>query len=79
MYPDFLPELQKGRAKFTEIKHSLQQSKVTYALLYLAQLQVTALGEPSFLMDQLGQQHGWKTTRRDCRQIENWDRYENDV
>lgn len=49
IYPDFLPDLQKRRAKFGEIKHKLQQLKITYALLYLAKLRVNALEGTMYL------------------------------
>lgn len=48
IYSDFSPELQKWGAKFLEIKHKLQQMKVSYALLYSVRPQVTALGETLF-------------------------------
>lgn len=48
LYPDFSPELQKQRAKFTECKRRLQQSKISYALLYPARLHITAFGEVKF-------------------------------
>ena len=47
-YPDFSPDLQKRRAEFTQIKRTLQQHKVVYALQYPARLRVTALGRTFF-------------------------------
>lgn len=48
LYPDFSPELQRQRAKFIECKRSLQQRRLSYALLYPARLRVTANGEVNF-------------------------------
>lgn len=48
LYPDFSPELQRRRAEFIQIKHTLQKFKLSYALLYPARLRVTALGSNQF-------------------------------
>lgn len=48
LYPDFSPELQRQRAKFGDCKHKLQQLRINYALLFPAQLRVSALGEVRF-------------------------------
>lgn len=48
LYPDYSPDLQKHRAAFMEIRRSLQNHKITYALLYPARLCIMALGITHF-------------------------------
>lgn len=46
--PDYSPSLQKRRAEFIDIKRSLWNYKIAYALLYPARLRITALGATHF-------------------------------
>lgn len=48
IYPDFSPELQRQRARFTECKRRLQQNRIKYAMFYPACLRITVTGENMF-------------------------------
>lgn len=47
-YPDFSAEVQRRRAKFTEVKKPLRKYAVTYAMLYPAKLRVATNDETHF-------------------------------
>lgn len=47
-YPDFSADVQRSRAKFTEVKKCLWRFEVTYAMLYPAPLRVVANHETNF-------------------------------
>lgn len=48
LFSDFSAELQKQRAKFTDVKKRLRDLNLPYAMLYPAQLRVVALGKSHF-------------------------------
>lgn len=47
-YPDFSAEVQRNRAKFSEVKKRLRALQLPYAMLYPAKLRVTAEGHAQF-------------------------------
>lgn len=47
-YPDFSEEVQSKRAKFQDVKRGLLCLQLPYAMLYPAQLRVTARGQTHF-------------------------------
>lgn len=57
-YPDFSAELQRRRAKFTEVKKRLRRYEVTYAMLYPAKLRIAVNGETKFF-DNPAQASDW--------------------
>lgn len=50
IYPDYSPDLQKKRAGFVEIKRSLRNMKISYALLYPARLRIDAPGRDTIFL-----------------------------
>lgn len=48
LFPDYSAEVQKLRAKFTDVKHRLNSLNLQYAMLFPAKLRVVANGEAHF-------------------------------
>lgn len=48
IYPDYSPDLQRRRAGFLDIKRTLRNHNISYALLYPARLRIEALGTIRF-------------------------------
>lgn len=48
LFPDFSDDLQKQRAKFTDVKRRLRDLDLKYAMLYPARLKVEVLGSVQF-------------------------------
>lgn len=48
IYPDYYPDLQWRRAGFLDIKRTLRNYNIPYALLYPVRLRIEALGKTNF-------------------------------
>lgn len=65
LYHDYSPDLQRRRAEFKDIKRSLRNYKVAYALLYPAHLRIIALGAPHFFDTVAGATKWLEDNKRD--------------
>lgn len=58
-YPDFSSDVQKRRARFSEVKKRLQKLQAPYAMMYPARLRITVRGQAHFLIMLQMHRRGW--------------------